>query len=317
MARNGVQFQKGLSLPEFLRLYGTEAQCEAALEQARWPDGFHCPRCNGQSHGLVHGRRLKRYQCRTCGYQATVTAGTIMQATKLPLTKWFLAFYLIGQAKTGISSLELSRHLGVNYDTAWLLHNKILRAMTEREEAYVLQGKIQLDDAYLGGERPGGKAGRGSENKIPIVAAVSLNEAGHPIHAKITPVLGFSSEAIAAWASENLAPGCAVLSDGLACFRAVTGAGCNHQAVVTGGKHPNDLPQFRWINTILGNLKTSLSGTLHAFNFSKYARRYLGGFCFRFNRRFAMAEMIERIAHAACCCMPCTEGDLRVAEVYG
>ena len=176
MSRSAIQFQKGLSLPEFQRLYGTEVQCEAALEKARWPDGFRCPRCQGHEHGLVYGRRLKRYQCRTCGHQATLTAGTIMQATKLPLITWFLAFYLIGQAKTGISSLELSRHLGVNYDTAWLLHNKILHAMTERDEAYLLRGKIQMDDAYLGGERPGGKAGRGSENKIPIVAAVSLND---------------------------------------------------------------------------------------------------------------------------------------------
>jgi len=246
MARNGIQFQKGLSLLEFQRLYATEEQCEAALEKARWSDGFRCPRCGGHEHGLVYGRRLKRYQCRACGHQATLTAGTIMQATKLPLTSWFLAFYMIGQAKTGISSLELSRHLGVNYDTAWLLHNKILHAMTEREEAYVLRGKIQLDDAYLGGERPGGKAGRGSENKIPIVAAVSLNEAGHPIHAKITPVLGFTSESISAWAGKHLAAGSAVLSDGLACFRSVTTAGCSHQAVVTGGKHPNELPQFRW-----------------------------------------------------------------------
>ena len=176
-----------------------------------------------------------------------------MQATKLPLTTWFLAFYLIGQAKTGISSLELSRHLGVKYDTAWLLHNKILRAMADREEAYLLRGKVQIVasgfreavDSYLGGELPGGKAGRGSENKIPIVAAVSLNEAGHPIHARITAVSGFSSEAIAEWAKRHLAPGSQVLSDGLACVRAVTTAGCSHQAIVTGGKHPNDLPQFR------------------------------------------------------------------------
>jgi hypothetical protein len=107
--------------------------------------------------------------------------------------------------------------LGVNYDTAWLLHNKILRAMTEREEAYLLRGKIQMDDAYLGGELPGGKAGRGSENKIPIVAAVSLNEAGHPIHARITAVSGLSSEEISDWAKRHLAPGSHVLSDGLAC----------------------------------------------------------------------------------------------------
>jgi hypothetical protein len=175
---------------------------------------------------LVYGRRLKRYQCRSCGHQATLTAGTIMQATKLPLTTWFLAFYLIGQAKTGISSLELSRHLGVNYDTAWLLHHKILRAMADREDVYLLRGKVQIDDSYLGGELPGGKAGRGSDNKIPIVAAVSLNEAGHPIHARITAVSGFSSEAIAEWAKRHLAPGSQGLSDGMACFRAVTTAGC-------------------------------------------------------------------------------------------
>jgi hypothetical protein len=188
--------------------------------------------------------------------------------------------------------------------------------MADREEAYLLRGKIQIDDSYLGGELPGGKAGRGSENKIPIVAAVSLNEAGHPIHARITAVSGFSSEAIGAWATEHLAAGSQVLSDGLACFRAVTTAGCSHQAIVTGGKDPSDLPQFRWINTLLGNLKTSFNGTFHAFNFDKYARRYLGGYCFRFNRRFSLAAMTERIANAVCCCMPCTERDLRVAEFY-
>ena len=149
MARSSIQFQKGLSLLDFQRLYGTEELCVAALERARWPAGFCCPRCASHDYGIVYGRRLKRYQCRICRHQATVIAGTILQATKLPLTVWFLAFYLIGQAKTGISSLELSRHLGVNYDTAWLLHNKIMRAMSEREDSYVLLGKIQVDDSYL------------------------------------------------------------------------------------------------------------------------------------------------------------------------
>jgi hypothetical protein len=78
----------------------------------------------------------------------------------------------------------------------WLLHSKILLAMNERDDCYVLQGKVQIDDAYFGRERPGGKAGRGSENKVPIVAAISLNAAGHPIHAKISPVTGFTSEAL-------------------------------------------------------------------------------------------------------------------------
>jgi hypothetical protein len=103
--------------------------------------------------------------------------------------------------KNWISSLEHCRRLGVAYNTVWLLNNKILWAMTEREKAYVLRGKIQMDDAYLGGERLGRKAGQGSLNKVPIVAAISLNEADHPIHSKVTPVTRFSSVAIAQWAS--------------------------------------------------------------------------------------------------------------------
>ena len=316
MARNAIQFQKGLSVPEFQKLYGTETQCEDALAQMRWPHRFRCPRCEGASYGFVYGRRLRRYQCRQCGHQATVTAGTIMEATKLPLTIWFLVFYLIGQAKTTISSLQLSRHLGVAYNTAWMLHSKILRAMSERDECYVLHGKVQMDDAYFGGERPGGKAGRGSENKVPIVAAISLNEAGHPIHAKISPVTGFTSEALAEWARQHLSSSCSVLSDGLACFRSVVAAGCSHTAVVTGGRHPNDLPEFRWINILLSKLKTSFSSTFHAFKFDKYAKRYLGGFYFLFNRCFEMAAMTERIANAVCVCKPCPERSLRVAELY-
>jgi len=96
---NRIQFQPGMPLSQFLVLYGTAEHCEAALEQTRWPNGFRCPRCGEQEHGLVYGRRHRRYQCRSCHHQTTVTAGTIMEATKLPITKWFQAFYLVGDAK--------------------------------------------------------------------------------------------------------------------------------------------------------------------------------------------------------------------------
>jgi transposase-like protein len=91
MAMNRIQFQPGLSLPQFMELYGTEEKCEAALDKTRWPNGFQCPRCEGKEYGLIGGRRHKRYQCQSCRHQATLTAGTIMEATKLPLTTWFLA----------------------------------------------------------------------------------------------------------------------------------------------------------------------------------------------------------------------------------
>jgi hypothetical protein len=155
MAQNRVQFQPGMSMPEFIARYGTEAQCEAALERVRWPEGFRCPRCGGHAHCVLHGSPRKMFQCNACRHQASVIAGTVMQGTKLPLTTWFLAIYLLSQAKTGLSALALKRHLGVSYRTAWALQHKLMQAMTEREERYGLSGTVQLDDAYLGGERTG------------------------------------------------------------------------------------------------------------------------------------------------------------------
>ena len=179
----------------------------------------------------------------------------------------------MSQAKTGLSALALKRRLGVSYLTAWLVHHKLMQAMSEREDRYVLEGQVQLDDAYLGGERSGGKAGRGSENKAPFVAAVSLSDDGHPLRVKLTPVAGFTLKAIEDWALENLAPDATVSSDGLACFSAVTAAGCVHEPTVVAGRKPKDMPEFEWINTVLGNLKTSLSGSYHAFALRKYAAR--------------------------------------------
>jgi hypothetical protein len=137
--------------------------------------------------------------------------------------------------------------------------------------------------------------GRGSENKVPFVAAVSLNDAGNPLYAKVTPVSGFTSEAIAKWARSNLTPGADVLSDGLACFAAVTEAGCTHRVQIVGQRKPRDLPQFKWVNTVLGNLKTMLSGAYKAFAYGKYAERYLGAFAYRFNRRFDLADLVVRL----------------------
>lgn len=120
-------------MPEFFKLFGTEALCSAALESARWPDGFRCPGCGGAAHCILHSSGNKVFQCNACRHQASLIAGTVFQSTKLPLTTWFLAIYLISQAKTGLSALALKRQLGVSYPTAWLIHHKLMQAMTERE----------------------------------------------------------------------------------------------------------------------------------------------------------------------------------------
>ena len=245
MAMNRIQFQPGLSVPEFFQQYGTEAQCEAALEKARWPDGFRCPRCDGAAYYVLRGTRRKLFQCAACRHQSSLIAGTLFQGTKLSLTVWFLAIYLISQAKTGLSA---------------------------------------------------------------------LSDEGHPLHTKLTPVPGFSLKAIAQWATTHLAHGSTVFSDGLACFTAVTEAGATHRPTVVAGRKPKNLPEFKWINTVLGNLKTSLSGCYHAFDFQKYATRYLAAFAYRFNRRFNLRTLHKRLLVAAALCKPHPLHLIRAAE---
>jgi hypothetical protein len=240
-------------------------------------------------------------------------ASTIAEI-RISLTIWFLAIYLVSQAKTSISALALKRQLGVSYPTAWLVHHKIMCAMAEREDAHQLTNAVQMDDAYLGGELTGGTAGRGSENKVPFVAAVSLNEKGHPVYLKLTLVAGFTRAAIKEWAELHLAPGTVVASDGLSCFGAVTAAGCIHVPTVVGDRKPRDLPEFAWVNTVLGNLKTTLAGAHHAFNYRKYAAHYLAAFAYRFNRRFDLHTLVVRLIVAVARCKPHSEPAIRSAE---
>ena len=166
MPMNRIQFQAGLSLAEFLALYGTEAQCEVVLAQARWPAGFQCPRCRCERHCVLERNGHKLWQCYRCHHQPTLVAGTVFEATKLPLTKWFLAMFLITQAKNNISALSLKRQLGVSYPTAWLVKHKLMDVMAQRECRRELAGRVEMDDAYLGGERTG-KRGRGAIGRWP------------------------------------------------------------------------------------------------------------------------------------------------------
>ena len=182
---------KGLSESEFRERFGTEEACRKALFELRWREGLACPACGHCGFCALKTRQL--FQCNRCKKQVRLTAGTVFQDTKLPLTAWFAAIYHLAQGKNGISSLELGRRLGVKRQTAWLIKHKLMRAMGAREaEKPKLAGRVEVDDAIdgravdpvpqgmavprrghrLGGERPGGKRGRGAAGKTPIVAAV-------------------------------------------------------------------------------------------------------------------------------------------------
>jgi hypothetical protein len=209
----------------------------------------------------VRAGACKVFECKRCRHQASLIAGTVFQDTKLLLPIWFLAIYLNSQAKTGLSTLVLKRQLGVSYPTACLIQHGLTRVtvLADREDRYQFEGKVQVVDAYLGGEPTGGKVGRGPENKVAFVAAMSLTEEHQPLRVRLTPVPGLTLKAVAASAKDHLVSGRTVFSDGLACFSAVTEDGCSQLPTVIAGRRPKDVPELKWINTGLGNPKTSLS----------------------------------------------------------
>lgn len=316
MAQNKVQYQRGLSMPEFFDGYGTAEQCEALVRGWRWPNGFVCPRCRGAWYSEFRRQQRLYFQCSACRYQCSLVSGTVFESSKLPLPTWFLAMHLMTQAKNNVSALELKRHLGVSYPTAWLLKHKIMEVMLHREAPRQLTGRVEIDDAYLGGEVQGGKAGRGSPNKVPFVVAVQTTESGQPVTMCLSQ-RPFTKESIQSFAAQSLAAPATLVSDGLGCFKAVRGTGILHEPYVTGGGAASaSHPSFLAVNTVLGNIKTSLSGTYHAFGFRKYAHRYLGQVQYLFNRRFNLRQLLDRLARAASKAQPCGLRVIRAAELH-
>lgn len=141
--------------------------------------------------------------------------------------------------------MQLHRQLGISYNAAWRMKHKLMQVMMERDHHKKLSGFIELDDAYLGGERTGCKPGRGAEGKTPFVAAVETTDEHCPVRIKLSIVKGFRTKEIKAWSQQHLAEGSTVISDGLACFNAVVDTGCLHDKIVCGGGRASvEEPEF-------------------------------------------------------------------------
>ena len=149
-----------LSIDDFLTRFPDDQACQDALERTRWPHGFVCPRCEHSSARTFPRSGRKVFECRRCLHQTHPGVGTIFTDTKLPLKTWFFALYLLTQSKTNVAGLELTRHLGVCQRTAWRIKHKIMEAMSRQDAARQLRGFVEIDDAYLGGERNDGIRGR-------------------------------------------------------------------------------------------------------------------------------------------------------------
>lgn len=263
---------------EFRERFATEEACRAYLESLRWPEGFVCPQCSG-SRAWAMQRAL--YWCRACGYQSSVTAGTLFQDTHKPLRLWFEAMWYVTNQKSGVSALGLQRVLGLgSYHTAWSWLHKLRRAMV-RPGRDRLAGVVQVDEVFIGGERSG-KRGRGAAGKALVIVAAQEEDKriGRIRFRRVTDAAGKSLEP-AVW--DMVEPGSTILTDGWGGYNGLTELGYQHR-VVQKDAHLGDnlLPR---VNLIASLLKRWLLGTHQGGVQHSHLDYYLDEYTFRFNRR--------------------------------
>jgi transposase-like protein len=275
------------NLPEFQRQFATEQACEASLAERRWPDGFHCPRC-GHRHA-VSMPAYRRWRCGACRSQVSLTAGTVLHNTKLPLTLWCWATYLMTTDKRGISALRLQRQLGLRrYETAWMLLHKLRRAMVNVARD-PLHGEVAIDDTWVGGPQPGLRGSRQLKGRKAAIVLVAAEQRGRGTgRLRMSVASNCRQTTMRDFVTRHVTPGTTVYTDGLKGFQGLDAAGVTHVPRIqplrselrTGT--PSVVPLA---DRAIGNLQQWLIGTYHGVSKAQLPV-YLDEFVFRHNRRW-------------------------------
>ena len=257
--------------------FDTDAECRAALEDLRWPDGVRCLRCQSESISRISTRN--QYDCDSCRYRFSVTTGTVFHDSHLPLPKWFLATLLMCEAKKGISANQIKRTLGVAHKTAWYLCHRIRQAMTEVSPKG-LEGTVEMDETYIGGKRK--DVGRGyKRNKTIVVGAVQRQGA---IRLRVEKKA--SQKLLRKFMDDHLSPYTQKLyTDEWPGYQGAADNHVRHETVqhsaeeyVRGDVHTNT------IEGAFGLFKRAIVGSFHQVSV-KHLDRYLDEFEFRYNNR--------------------------------
>lgn len=271
------------TLQDFQRQFSTELACERYLAKWRWPKGFICPRCGSKGAWRISRRRL--YQCKACRHQASVTAGTAMHRSKLPLKTWFWAIFLVGRHKKGISALQLQSDLGIgSYRTAWLLLHKI-RACFDESEDYPLKGEVEVDETLVGAHMKGDVPGKDPGHKAIVVGAVEVRNRGMG-SLRMQHVADYKGVTLGGFVRQHVEEGAHLHTDGWAAYQHLEKEGYGRTKVISSHQPKGAQHQLgmKAIHTVFGNLKTWLVGRYHGVS-HKYLPAYIAEFTYRFNRR--------------------------------
>lgn len=289
---------------QFQSRFATEEAAWAYVRDSRWPDGFRCPRCGGERSYPRADRRAM--ECAGCGRVTSVTAGTVMSNTKLPLKSWLWAAWLMVSSKRGLSASELGRQAGVSLESAFTVLHKLRKAMVApgRER---LRGRVEVDETVIGGPEQG-RRGRGAAGKELVVGAVEVREKG-PGRLRLRHVEHADSVTLHKFVRENVEEGATLVTDGLSAYDGLYGYRRVRQ-VATEAVSPDDV--LACFHTAASNLKTWLKGTHHGRVGPKHLQAYLDEFAFRYNRRGNLGAAFQRLLGLAS-----SVGTLTYDDLYG
>jgi transposase-like protein len=290
------------TLTELESRFSSEQACRDYLFRLRWPDGFACPCC-----GLSRAWPLRsgRWQCAACGHQVSVTAGTVFQDTRTPLTIWFRAMWWITSQKNGVSALGLQQVLGWgSYQTAWTCLHKLRRAMI-RPGRDRLRGTVEVDECYLGGLEAG-THGRGAERKVLI--AVAAEEDGRATgRIRLRHIADASAASLTPFVEDSIEPGSLIHTDGWSGYFPLQANGYRHKTSLVGrkGQASDLLPR---VHRVISLLKRWLLGIHQGAVGTEHLQDYLDEFAFRFNRRTSRSrgKLFYRLAQQAVAIEPTT-----------
>ncbi|MEK7083944.1 MAG: IS1595 family transposase [Patescibacteria group bacterium] len=308
-----------MHLLDFQKMFRDEEACLRYLEKLRWPLGFVCEKCSASSEPIRIATRPRVLKCRSCLYQSSVTAGTVMHRSKTNIHVWFWAAYLIATQTPGVSALELQKRLGITrYETAFQLLHKLRAAMIRPDRDKIgAEWPLEMDIIYLGGKTRSGIQGK--TNQKPAIMAVEIRrkEVRDPKTGKIIKralagrvrlqkIQNKSADSIDAFAKECIAPGAKIVSDDGTEFTNLRSLGYDHRPVpMRGDKEKMDL-YLPMISRVTTNLKTWIDGTFHGVR-KQHLQAYLNEFMFRFNRRFYRAISFQKLLDL---------GTLRAGQTY-
>ena len=267
-------------LLEFEARFSTEAACREYLFRLRWPDGFCCPRCGGRKSWPISDVLL---QCSGCSYQSSVTAGTIFQDTRKPLTLWFRAVWWVTSQKNGASAMGLQRVLGLkSYKTAWTWLHKLRRAMV-RPDRDRLTGRVEVDETYLGGLEEGVR-GRQTERKALIIVAAQEDGPGIG-RIRMRRIVDASAASLMPFIQVSVEAGSVVHTDGWLGYEPLGSKGYDHEVTFLKGKKETPSELMPRVHRVISLLKRWLMGTHQGAVSLEHLDYYLDEFTFRFNRR--------------------------------